>query len=282
MAVLTATVSGLRVTTPLRASERAAGLTFLMASSSSLRLCEPGWSSRKARSSRSGLLNLGSVLGRGGEFDAQAFGGGAQGIALGLHVFGDDEALALQGADGLVGEGHGFGEVGGRERALFEHAEDLGDGVVGRGIEEELARGVAAGIGEGPDFAAANFGGEGQHAAQDVAERRAVVAGDPAAEGEQFGAEDGFGIEQAQGVAGGDAGPVVVAAEDDAGEFAGAEGHEDAAAGADAMAQGVGQRIGERLIERDRQTDVAEEVGSLGHGNFRIATDHGMVCLRPD
>ena len=38
----------------------------------------------------------------------------------------------------------------------------------------------------------------------------------------------------------------------------GAEGHEQAAARADAMAQRVGKRIGERLIERHRQADVAE------------------------
>ena len=38
--------------------------------------------------------------------------------------FGDDEALALERTDGLVGERQRLGQVGGRERALFEHGED--------------------------------------------------------------------------------------------------------------------------------------------------------------
>jgi hypothetical protein len=157
-----------------------------------------------------------------------------------LHVLGDDEAFAFQSAKGFIGEGHGFGEVSGGKWALLEHAEDLSDGVVGGGIEEELAGGVAAGISEGPDFAAADFGGEGEHAAEDVAEWGAIVAADPAAEGEELGGEDGFGIEEAEGVARGNLGAIVVAAEDDAGEFARAEGDEDAAARADTVTEGFG------------------------------------------
>ncbi len=123
----------------------------------------------------------------------------------------------------------------------------------------------------GRDFAATNLGGKGQHAAEHVAEWRAVVTADPPPEREELGAENGFGIEQAQCVARGDFRSIVVAAQDDAGEFAGAEGDENAATRADAMPQGVRQRIRERLVQRYGQTNVAVEVRSLGHGNFRIA-----------
>ena len=60
---------------------------------------------------------------------------------------------------------------------------------------------------------------------------RAVIAGDPAAEREQFAVEHRFGIDQAQGLARGHGGALVVAAQDDASELAGSEGHQDAAAG---------------------------------------------------
>ena len=160
IAAFTATVSGLSETIPLRASERAAALACFTASSSSFRLCEPGCSSRKARSSRSGLLSLGS-----GPLPARASStrsrsdGRAQRIALRLHFFGDDEALALQRADRLVGQRHRFGQIGRRERTLLEHAQNLQHRIVRRGIEQELARGIAPGIGQRPDFAAADFRG---------------------------------------------------------------------------------------------------------------------------
>ena len=152
-------------------------------------------------------------------------------------------------------------------------------GSSGEESSSKLAGGVAAGIGEGPHLALADLGGQRQHAAEHFAQGRAVVGGDPAAEREQFGVEHGLGIDQAEGVAGGYFGAVVVAAQDDAGEFAGAEGDEDAAAGLDAVAEGIGQRVGERLVQGDGQADVAVEIRSLGHGISRI---QGGAELRSD
>ena len=51
-------VSGVSETSPLRASDRAAGPEPFTVASRSLRLCDPGCSSRNARSSRSGLFSL--------------------------------------------------------------------------------------------------------------------------------------------------------------------------------------------------------------------------------
>jgi hypothetical protein len=140
-----------------------------------------------------------------------------------------------------------------------------------------LARGVAAGIGQRPDFAAVDFRGQWQHAAQHVAQRRAIIAGDPAAQAEQFGIEHRLGIDQAQRFAGGHGGRFVVAAQDHAGEFARAEGNHDAAARPHAVAEGFGQRVSERLIERRRNADVYVLEASLWHGNFRIAKQEGWT-----
>src|SRR5207237_3850160 len=113
-------------------------------------------------------------------------------------------------------------------RALHQHATGLWDRVVGRRSEEQLAGGVAAGIGERIHFAAADFGGEREHTAQDVAERRAIVAGYPAAERQQLEVEDRFRVQQAEGVARRYLGAIVVAAHDDAGALARSERTEQA------------------------------------------------------
>ena len=91
------------------------------------------------------------------------------------------------------------------------------------------------------NLAATDFGGEREHAAQHVAERRAVVARDPAAQRQQLGVEHGFGVEQAERVACGDFGRIVVAAHDHAGELARSERDQEAAARTDAMPQRVGK-----------------------------------------
>ena len=123
-----------------------------------LQIVRAGMQFQKGAQFPLGLVELGlGALAGADEFDAQALGGRAQRIALRLHLFGDDEALALQRADRLIGQRHGFGEIGGRERALLEHAQDLQYGIVGRGIEQELARGIAAGIGQGPDLCRGGF-----------------------------------------------------------------------------------------------------------------------------
>jgi len=209
------------------------------------------------------------------QLHAQAGGGRAQRVTLGLDVFGGDETLAVQRADGFVGERQDAGQVGGRKRALFEHGKDARHRVVGRGIEKQLAGGVAAGIGQRPDFAAVDFRCQRQHAAQHVAQRGAIITGDPAAQAEQFRIEHRLGIDQAQGFAGGKVRRLVVAAQDDASEFARAEGNHNSAARPHAVAEGLGQRVSERPIERRRHTDVNVLEASLGHGNFRIANDGG-------
>src|ERR1022692_614290 len=108
-AALIATGSARSVTSFLRARARAAGLASRTMDSRSFKLCEPGCSSRKASSSRSGLPSLmaGCPLGpapagstvastRRRSEGAQALRRRAQGIALGLDLLDHDEALALQ------------------------------------------------------------------------------------------------------------------------------------------------------------------------------------------
>ena len=215
-----------------------------------------------------GLVQLG--LGRAGgrmvlQLDPQPLGGRAQRIALHVHLLGHDETLALQRPHGLIGQRQRARQVGGRERPFFEHAQDLRHRVVRRRIEQKLARGVAAGIGQRPDLAAPDFGGQRQHAPQHVAQRRAVIAGDPAAQRQQLRAQHRLGIDQPQRLARGHRGRLVVAAQDHAGQLARPERHHQPAARPHAVAQRLRQRVGERLIERHRQADVAVKIGSLGH-----------------
>ena len=145
-----ATVSGFSVTSPLRASERAAGLAFFTMSSSSFRLCEPGCSSRKARSSRSGLLNLGSgPSGAAASSTRRRSEGARSGSRSVCTCFGDDEALAFQGADRLVGQRHALWRDTPRRAGAFRAcAGPASTRIVRRGIEQQLARGVAPGIGQ--------------------------------------------------------------------------------------------------------------------------------------
>ena len=99
----------------------------------------------------------------------------------------------------------------------------------------------------------------------------AIVGGDPLGEFGQGRREGGFFVEEFEGGAGVDFGDVVVGAEDDAGEFAVAEGDNDAAAGLGAVLEGIGERVGEGAVEGDGETDVDEEKRDVvGHaGNLR-------------
>ena len=224
--------------------------------SRSFRLCVPGCSSRKASSSRSGLPSLPDGR-RAGSFHAQPVGRRAQGIALTLHLLDHDEMLALERAQGLGGQRHLAFDIRGRERAAVEHPQDLHHGIFRRGVEQKLARGVAARVGQRIDFAAADVGRQRQHAAQHLAERRAVISRDPFAQREQFGVEHRLGVDQAQRFARLDAGRFVMASQDHAGKAAAAERHQYAAARLDAMAQRFRKGVSEGLVERDRQADVA-------------------------
>ncbi len=172
--------------------------------------------------------------------------------------FGFDPAAAFERFQNAVGQREFLLDVSRGKRACGEGLQELVHGVAFLRRDGELARGVAAGAGERIDFAGADFGSQRQHGAQDFAERSAVVAGDPVAEAEEFVVEDRFGIDQAEGVFEIRVGRIVMNTEDDAGEFARAEGDEDACAGLDAMLESERERVGESLIERDWQADVAE------------------------
>jgi hypothetical protein len=82
----------------------------------------------------------------------KALGGRAQGSRSVCTCSAAMKPLRSSERDGLIGQ---------RQQALpdrrpradaFEHAQDAGDRIVGRGIEQQLARGVAAGIGERPEL----------------------------------------------------------------------------------------------------------------------------------
>jgi len=150
-------------------------------------------------------------------------------------------------------------QVCGGKRAGFEQAKELECGIVIGRAEEELAGGVAAGIGERVDARFADFAGEWDHAAEDFAERGAVVLRDPAAEVDEFGCEDRLLVDEAEDFFERAAWGRVVKFEDEAGEFARAEGDEYATAGLDTVLEGFEEAVGEGLVEGDGQADVAVE-----------------------
>ena len=205
-----------------------------------------------------------------GQLDAQSLRGRTQRIAIRLDLFGGDESSAFERAHRLIGQRQRLGQIGRRKRTPFQHAQDLRYGIVGRGIEHKLARGVAAGVGQRPHLPAPNLRRQRQHAAQHFAQWRAVVARDPAPQRQQFRIQHRLGIDQPERLARGHGRRLVMAAEDHARQPARSERRHDAAARPDAVPQCLGQRVGEWLIHRHRQADVAIEVRSLGHEPFRI------------
>ena len=77
----------------------------------------------------------------------------------------------------LAASGQLLGEVGGRTAAASPAcAASRARRIVRRGIEQQLARGVAAGVGQRPRPCRAGPRRQRQHAAQHFAQRRAVVA----------------------------------------------------------------------------------------------------------
>jgi hypothetical protein len=98
---------------------------------------------------------------------------------------------------------------------------------------------------------AADLGGEWEHAAEDLAERGAVVLRDPAGEREEFGGEECGVVEEAldffQFNVG--CGRVVVQGDDDAEEALAGEGDEDACAD---FGSEVAEGVGEWAVEWDR------------------------------
>jgi hypothetical protein len=143
-----------------------------------------------------------------------------------------------------------------------QQAEERHGGVFVTFGEDELAHDVAPGVGEGVHLALADFGRERRHGAEDVAERGAIVIGDPIGEGEQFFFERRFLAEQLQRETGLHGGGIVMRPQHDAGELARAEGHQDAASALHPVAEGFRQVVGKHLVKRDGETDI----GIARHG----------------
>lgn len=153
-----------------------------------------------------------------------------------MRLFDGDESFFLEVAEAAGGVGELAGEVSGGERTLLEEAEDLGGGVLGGVVEEELAGEGASGVGEFVGLGGADFTGKGRHAAEDFAEGGAVVVGDEAGDFEEAIVEDGFFIDEAEGLLGGVSfGRLVVGGEDVADELTSGEGNENTAAALGAM-----------------------------------------------
>ncbi len=118
-----------------------------------------------------------------------------------------------------------------------------------------------------------DFARERHHRPQHLAERRAVVAGDPFAERQHFLGQHRLAVEQPQRVARASLGCLIVRAQNNAGEFPRAERHEQPAPGPYAVPQSFRQRIGERPVKRNRQADIAVRrqggVHILGNSGFR-------------
>ena len=189
----------------------------------------------------------------------------AAGVALFGEGFAEEPALFYHGVEhGFVGAGGG---ADGGEFCGLAGLEIVEDGVLAVlffGAQLRASRGafhgafvedVAALLGDAVDPVAADFGGEGKHAAQDFAERGAVVLRDPAGEVEEFGGEECGVVEEALDflfdwfrISGG-CGWVVVQRDDDAEEALAGEGDEDACAD---FGSEVAERVGEGAVERDR------------------------------
>jgi len=221
-----------------------------------------------------GFIELRAGGRRRGKRDTQMVRRRAKRVAILHSLLTDDQALFLEGADDFVGERKFAFDIAGGEGSAFEGLENLTGGILRSGIERELARGVASGIGEGIGLSAANIGSERQHGAEDFAQGRAVVVGDPAAEAQELVIDDRFRIDEAQDLAGVGLRTPVMAFEDDSRQLASAEGDEDAASGVDAMLERERQDVGKRPIDGNWEADVAIDV-VFSH---RFFSSH-VLCL---
>ncbi len=127
-----------------------------------------------------------------------------------------------------------------------------------------LVEDTTAGFGDAIGELAPDLGGEGEHAADDLAEGGAVVGGDPAGERELVVGEERAGIHD--GLDGADLNAFgegfVVETHNDAHEHLAGEGDKDACADG---GLGAVDCVGEEAVERNGEGDVAEE----GHG-FKV------------
>ncbi len=206
-------------------------------------------------------LAAGQLRRRGSQVDGlddQTSAAGQQRIAVFDDRVDGQKALALQAAQRGGRVGQLLAEVFFVQRPLFERQQNLDEGVVGGGGVQELAGGVDAFRGQRDDFAGVCFAAQGQHRLEHLAQRRAVVFGDPAAQFEQIGWQCGLLVEQTQHVARRLLGRAAMASQHHARQLARAERRQYARAGLHPVAQRFRQGIRERLIERDGQRDVAE------------------------
>ena len=266
-----ATVSGLSETYPLRASDRGRRAGAVSPRPPVPSGCASPDAVPETRAvPRSGLLSLGCApLPVRGQFHAQTLRRRAQRIALRLHLLGDDETLALQASGSPYRPAASLWRDrpprAGAFRACAESA------IPGRPVTNRAGAGARhrARNRSGSRFSRGRISeASGQHAAQHIAQRRAVIARNPPPQRHQLRTEHRLAIDQAQCIARGHPGGSSWQRRITPGQLAWSERHHEAAAHAHAMPQRVRQRISERLIERHRQTDVAIKVGSLGHGRL--------------
>ena len=157
-----------------------------------------------------------------GQLDAQSLPR-ARGAdrARSAHASAAMKPLRSSDANDFVGERELFRQIRRRERPAFEHAQHPQPLDLPAAASSSSWRAASqTGVGERIDLAAPDFAAERQHGAQHLAERRAIIAGDPSAEGQQFGVQHRLGIDQPQRVARGTSGGSSWHAQRNAGHFA--------------------------------------------------------------
>ena len=195
----------------------------------------------------------------------------AAGIALLGHGLAEEPFFADHAFEqGLVGGGGGAEGRGLGGGTVFEVVEDgvlavlvlrRETGAAGGALLRAFVEDAAAGLGDAVGDVALDLGGEGEHTAQDLAERSDVVLSDPGGEAHELVGEerrfvedllDGLDLDR---LLVGTEGSLIVDADDDAHEALAAERDQDTRTHGRNLAV---HRVGEGLVERDGQGYVAE------------------------
>ena len=111
-------------------------------------------------------------------------------------------------------------------------------------------------LGDAVSDDAFELGSEWEHGAEDFADGREIVVGDPAAEAEQAIIENGRWIDDAEDILGGDARLAIVKIDYDAHAALLPEGNENATT--DDRCHFRGDAVGECHVQRHGKSDVAE------------------------
>jgi len=194
---------------------------------------------------------------RPGQFHAQPLGGGAERVPQPLDVFGLNETAPLQSPDRRLGLKQLSGDGRGGQRPELQHAQQLHGRTLIGARSAQLPQRVPARLGEGVNLAPAQLAAQRDHHSQDLPQRGAIIAGDPAGQLQQRFFQRRRFLQQPQRLAGGLLGSLVVAAQHESHQLARAERHQQPATRAYAAPQGFRQGVGEGLVQRDRQADVA-------------------------